>query len=87
MPITKSAIKKVRVDKKRSRVNEPVAGKLKSTLKEARLNPTKTSVSSFYSAVDLAVKKHLVSSRTASRLKSRLVKLSKTKTTNSVFGK
>ncbi|TXH62564.1 MAG: hypothetical protein E6Q84_01035 [Thiothrix sp.] len=87
MPITKSAVKKQRVDKKRFSVNTPIKGEVKSALKAARLKPTKELLSSFYSAVDRAVKKNLVPSRTADRLKSRLVKLSKTKSSKSVFTK
>ncbi|MBP9702091.1 30S ribosomal protein S20 [Candidatus Woesebacteria bacterium] len=79
MPITKSAIKKQRVDKKRFSVNAPIKGQVKSTLKAARSKPTKESIGAFYTAVDRAVKKSLIPERTASRLKSRLVKLSKKK--------
>ncbi len=79
MPITKSAIKKQRVDKKRFSVNAPIKGQVKSALKAARSKPTKESIGAFYTAVDRAVKKSLIPERTASRLKSRLVKLSKKK--------
>jgi len=77
MPITKSAIKKQRVDKARVRVNEPIHGRVKSTIKEARANPTSETISAFYSAIDKAVAKKLVARRTAARLKMRLVKLAK----------
>lgn len=87
MPLTKSAIKKQRVDKKRAKVNEPVAGRVKSTIKAARASLTKETVSNFYSAVDLAVKKRLVPARTAARLKARLLKSGKSKDSASVFGK
>lgn len=87
MPITKSAIKKQRVDKKRLAVNAPIKGQVKSALKAARNTPTKESISAFYTAVDRAVKKSLIPERTASRLKARLVKLSKTRGIASVFGK
>ncbi len=87
MPITKSAIKKQRVDRSRAKVNMPVAGRLKSTLKIARSKPTSQTVASFYSAVDRAVKKHLVPKRTAARLKARLMALAKTKVKTSIFGK
>lgn len=87
MPITKSAIKKQRVDKKRTKMNEPVAGRVKSALKAARLTPTKQSVGTFYQAIDRAVKKNLIPARTAARLKSRLVKLAKSKVSVSIFGK
>lgn len=86
MPITKSAIKKQRVDKKRALVNVPIKGLVKSTLKTARVNPTVKAISAFYAAVDKAVKKNLVPKRTAGRLKARLVALSKKKSSTSVFG-
>ncbi len=87
MPITKSAIKKQRVDKHRAKVNEPVSGRLKRALKAARTNPTKETILGFYSAVDRAVAKKLVKLGTASRLKSRLVKMAKAKLPSSIFGK
>lgn len=87
MPITKSAIKKQRVDRHRAKVNEPVRGRLKSALKAARTAPSKETITSFYTAVDRAVAKKLVPLRTASRLKSRLVKLAKSKLPTSIFGK
>lgn len=79
MPITKSAIKKQRVDKARTKVNEPVRGRVKSTIKEARANPTPDAISAFYAAVDRAVAKKLVAKRTAARLKARLAKFAKSK--------
>lgn len=79
MPITKSAIKKARVDKRRTKQNVSTKGRLKNTIKEARLNPGPESLKSLYSAIDLAVKHHLVAKRHASRLKSRISKIGKTK--------
>ena len=79
MPITKSAIKKERVDKKRTVSNMSAKGRLKTTIKEARLNPGTETLKSLYSAMDLAVKHHLVAKRHASRLKSRLSKIGKKK--------
>lgn len=79
MPITKSAIKKQRVDKARAKVNEPVRGRVKSTIKAARTSPTPETISAFYSAIDRAVAKKLVAKRTAARLKARLVRLAKSK--------
>lgn len=87
MPITKSAIKKQRVDRKRVRVNEPVRGKVKVAIKEAKSNPTNESIATFYAAVDRAVAKKLVSPRTAARMKSRLVKMARAKLPKSPFGK
>lgn|GEM_PF-1373492 len=77
MPITKSAIKKERVDKKRTQVNLSAKGRLKTTIKEARANPGVESLKALYSAMDRAVKHHLVAKGHASRLKSRISKLGK----------
>lgn len=87
MPITKSAIKKQRQDKKRVKINEPIRGRVKSTIKAARSKPTLASIASLYSAVDRAVAKKLMSLRTASRMKSRLVKFARTSVAKSPFGK
>lgn len=77
MPITKSAIKKVRVDKKRTLTNLSVKGRLKTTIKEARANPGASTLNALYSAMDKAVKHHLVAKRHAARLKSRISKINK----------
>ncbi len=79
MPITKSAIKKERVDKRRTQQNVSGKGRLKTTIKEARINPGAETLKSLYSAMDRAVKHHLVAKRHASRLKSRISKIGKTK--------
>lgn len=77
MPITKSAIKKVRVDKKRTLSNLSAKGRLKTTIKEARANPGAETLNALYSAMDKAVKHHLVAKRHAARLKSRISKAAK----------
>jgi len=74
MPITKSAIKKQRVDKKRTLSNLTAKGRLKTTIKEARANPGAGSLKALYSAMDLTVKHHLVTKGHASRIKSRISK-------------
>lgn len=77
MPITKSAIKKMRVDKKRTVSNMSAKGRIKTTIKEVRANPTATTLKALYSAMDLGVKHHLVAKGHAARLKSRISKLVK----------
>jgi ribosomal protein S20 len=77
MPITKSAIKKQRVDKRRTLSNMAAKGRLKTAIKDARTNPGLESLKSLYSAMDRAVKHHLVSKGHAARLKSRISKISK----------
>ncbi|MFH2085550.1 MAG: 30S ribosomal protein S20 [bacterium] len=79
MPITKSAIKKERVDKRRTAHNLIAKGHLKSTVKEARENQSAASLKAMYSAMDRAVKLNLIARGHASRLKSRISKLTKKK--------
>ena len=71
MPITKSALKKQRVDKKRTQQNVPVMGRIKSALKNVRVKVDVESLKELQSALDKAVKKRLVPGRRAARLKSR----------------
>lgn len=77
MPITKSAIKKQRVDKRRTTQNMSAKGRLKTTVKEARANPGVESLKALFSSMDRAVKHHLVTKGHAARLKSRISKLGK----------
>lgn len=76
MPIIKSAIKKMRVDKRRSVVNLRVKRKYKKAIKQAREKPTKKSLSNAYKELDIAEKKNVIHKNKASRLKSRLAKIS-----------
>jgi ribosomal protein S20 len=77
MPITKSAIKKQRVDKRRTAQNMPARGRVKTAVKEARANPSAATLTTLYSALDRAVKHKLVARGRAARLKSRISKLGK----------
>jgi ribosomal protein S20 len=77
MPITKSAIKKQRVDKKRTAQNLAAKGRLKTTIKEARANPGQETLRALFSAMDRAVKHNLVTKGHAARIKSRISKIGK----------
>ena len=82
MPIIKSAIKKVRKDKKRTVVNSLYIKAYQNTLKKIKKggSDVKKSLSLFYSQVDKAVKHHVIHKNKAMRLKSRVSKkLSKKK--------
>jgi len=72
MPITKSAIKKLRADKKRTLVNRPVKAKMKTAIKVARSEKKAESVRAMYSALDKAVKSKITTKNTAARIKARL---------------
>lgn len=77
MPLTKSALKKQRVDKRRTTQNIAIRGKVKTAVKSARAGATPETLKSMYSALDRAVKHHLIAKRQASRLKSRIAKARK----------
>lgn len=75
MPIIKSAIKKMRKDKKRTAHNKNIEANLKGLIKNMRREPTVDQLKNAQSALDKAVKTHLIHQNKASRLKSRLSSL------------
>ena len=77
MPITQSAKKALRRDKRRTIVNLRIKKKIKSVLKKVKGKPTKKNVALTYSTIDRAVKKNIIHRNKAARLKSRLTKLMK----------
>ncbi len=82
MPIIKSAIKKVRKDKKRTVVNKLYVKAYLGTLKKIRKggSDVKKLISLFYSQIDKAVKHNVIHKNKATRMKSRVSKkLSKKK--------
>lgn len=87
MPMTKSAIKKQRVDRKRTRVNKPIASLVKTTFKQAKSKPDSMIIGRTYSAIDIAVKKNLIKANTGARMKALLVKTAKKKLDKSPFVK
>jgi small subunit ribosomal protein S20 len=74
MPITHSATKAMRKDVKRAKTNRSTRLKLKKSLDSAKDKLTTGSLSSAYSAIDRAAKKHLIHKNKAARLKSQLAK-------------
>jgi small subunit ribosomal protein S20 len=79
MPLIKSAIKKLKQDKKKTKLNAKYRKGLKDTLKKMFKGGTSKNVKESYSAVDKAAKKKLIHKNKASRLKSRSAKLAKKK--------
>jgi len=75
MPITRSAIKKLKQDKRRRLENVLVMEKTRKTIKKFRKNPSVKTLPDVFSAIDTNVKKHIFHPNKASRLKSRLSKL------------
>ncbi len=78
MPIIRSAIKKMRQDQKRTLANRAQKENLKKAIKLAETKPTAENVSKAFSALDKAVKVHLIPKGRADRKKSRLPKVSAT---------
>ena len=73
----KSAIKKLKQDKKRTKVNKVYRENLRQAVKQARKEKTAKAVKLAYSALDKAAKQKVIHKNKAARLKSRLMKLIK----------
>jgi len=74
MPLIKSAIKKLKQDKKRTAGNKPVRVKLRRKVKEFIKEPKIGTLDETFSTIDKALKKGLIKKNKANRLKSRLSK-------------
>ncbi|MDO8270137.1 MAG: 30S ribosomal protein S20 [Candidatus Levybacteria bacterium] len=77
MPVIKSAIKKLRQDKKREKQNDDLREILKSTVRAAKKTKTGKSVSKAVSIVDKAAKNKIIHQNKASRIKASLSRLAK----------
>ena len=75
MPVTQSAKKALRRDRRRTLVNLKIKRKLKSSLKEMRRSPSTDNLKGAYQNLDRAAKKKYIHRKKADRLKSRLSKL------------
>lgn len=75
MPVTKSAKKALRRDKRRAIVNLRIKRRMKAALKRAKERPTKKNLALAYSAIDKAAKKKVIYKNKAARLKSRLAEM------------
>lgn len=80
MPIIQSAIKKVRKDKVRTERNHKKKAVIKTLLKKARQEKSSENLTLIFSALDKAVKTNLIHKNKASRLKSRLAKVTVSET-------
>lgn len=77
MPITKSALKALRKDKRKTAHNRPIKSRVKTALDALTQAKTPESLSSAFSAIDKAVKRKILHKNTAARLKSKASKLTK----------
>lgn len=81
MPITKSAKKKVRQDKKRTIKNLKYIKAYKETLKKIKKGGSniKDLIKKYYSQIDKAVKRKIIHKNKGSRLKSKVKKFKSVK--------
>jgi small subunit ribosomal protein S20 len=74
MPITTSALKKLRQDKRRNLANNKIRSSLRAAIKAVRLKKSEPLLSQAFSALDKAVKSHIIHRNKAGRLKSKLAR-------------
>lgn len=74
MPVTKSAKKKLRKDRKRENLNQVLKIKLKKAIKQTIKAPTIKKISETSKIIDKAAKKGIIHSNKAARLKSKFSK-------------
>jgi small subunit ribosomal protein S20 len=74
MPVTRSARKKLKVDRKRESANKKIEAFINSTIKKAQRKPTPGNIQKAFKVIDKGVKKNIFHKNKASRIKSRLSK-------------
>lgn len=81
MPITKSAQKKMKQDKKRTTRNSGILSLLKKFIKKATKEPTQENIINAIKVADKAAKKNIIAQNKAARIKSKLSSFSSLKET------
>lgn len=77
MPVIKSAQKKLRKDKKRTKENKKLKNNFKYAFKKTLENPTQKTIIQAVSLADKMAKKKIIHKNKAARIKSKLSKLIK----------
>ncbi len=77
MPVIKSAIKKLRQDRKREKKNDALRSSLKSAVSKAKKSKSGKAVAQAVSIVDKAAKNKIIHVNKAARMKSTLTKIAK----------
>ncbi len=77
MPVIKSAIKKLRRDKKREKENDVFRKSFDSAIRLAKKQKSHNSINKAVSIIDRAVKRNIIHKNKAARIKSSLSKLAK----------
>lgn len=79
MPVTKSAIRKLRSDKKKAEANARIKKELRLVVGNFRKKPNQKALVEVYRRADRAAKKGVIHKNKVARLKSGLAKLMKRK--------
>lgn len=74
MPVTKSAIKTLRQQKRRAVVNAGIRAKMRTIIKAVQTDLGTQGLSEMYSTVDRAAKRGVIHRNKAARIKSRITK-------------
>lgn len=77
MPLLANAKKALRVSKRKTEVNARVKSIVKTMVDKVKKSPSSENLANAYSALDTAVRKHLMHKNRAARVKSQLSKLAK----------
>jgi len=72
MPVLKHALKKLKADKRREKINKRIKTKTKKAIRAFKEAPSKELLPNTFSALDRAAKKNVIRKGKADRLKSRL---------------
>ena len=75
MPLLRNAKKALRVSKRKTEINQTTKSRMKTMLDAVKAKPSNDTISNAYSAIDRAVKKHLLHKNKAARLKSQVSRL------------
>jgi len=74
MPILPNAKKALKVSKRKAAFNTPIRSRLKTAVDTAKKTAESASMSSAFSAIDKAVKAHIIHRKKGAHLKSQLAK-------------
>jgi len=77
MPVTKSAQKALKQEKRRAQENKITRNKFKKAIKAFKKTFSQKRLAEAYSKIDLAVKKNVIHANKAARLKRQLAKQAK----------
>lgn len=77
MPVIKSAIKKLKQDKKREKKNDGLRADLNTAIRKAKKTKSGKTIAQAVAIVDKAAKNKIIHTNKAARIKSSLTKLAK----------